>query len=205
MITSLEARRGRQMAMLAAITTVASFFIGAILIGPEFVGYSEEWGPISNVLGFFQGIGHIFAIGLCMKLFGADDKVDLRIFSTIVMIAATMQIAYSLSPTFTANSVFETEFNSDQVTGMGGVINSVIFVLYGIWAWILTNSDSSNLLPSWGSLAGKGAGTLIIVAQALSLFGLIPGNLWAPIFILGGVILWPVFMIGISNAFGNNA
>jgi hypothetical protein len=51
-------------------------------------------------------------------------------------------------------------------------------------------------------MSARGAALLIIVAQALSLFGLIPANLWAPIFILGGVVLWPIFVFGLSNAFG---
>ena len=38
MITSAEAQLGKNMAILAAITTVVSFFIGAILIGPGFSG-----------------------------------------------------------------------------------------------------------------------------------------------------------------------
>ena len=205
MINSSEARSGKNMAMLAAITTIISFFIGAILVGPEYVGYHPQWDPINNIVGFFQGIGHIFAISLCLKLFVADSKHNLRIFTTVVIIAATMQLIYSLAPTFAENSVFETQFNASEVTGMAGTINAVIFVLYGIWAWILTSSDDDGLIPSWGSMSGKGASILIIVAQVLSLFGLIPGNLWAPIFILGGVVLWPVFMIGLSNAFGQKA
>jgi len=57
-------------------------------------------------------------------------------------------------------------------------------------------------VPSWGVWAGRGAGWLILVSQAASLFGLFPANLFAPLFILGGVILWPIFVIGISRAFG---
>jgi ABC-type Na+ efflux pump permease subunit len=39
--------------------------------------------------------------------------------------------------------------------------------------------------------------------QALTLFGLIPAVVFAPLFILGGVVLYPLLMIGIGDAIGN--
>ena len=202
MITSAEAQLGKNMAILAAITTVVSFFIGAILIGPGFSGFHPQWSPINNIVGFFQGIGHVFTIGLCMKLFGTDDKPNLRIISSIVFIGATMQLVYSLAPTATSNSVFHPKFSASEVAAIAGTGNFVIFILYALWALTVVSSDGESLLPSWASMSARGAALLIIVAQALSLFGLIPANLWAPIFILGGVVLWPIFVFGLSNAFG---
>ena len=137
-----------------------------------------------------------------MKLFGADDKPNLRIISSIVFIGATMQLVYSLAPTATSNSVFDPKFNASQVSAIAGTGNFVIFILYALWALTVVSSDGESLLPSWASMSARGAALLIIVAQALSLFGLIPANLWAPIFILGGVILWPIFVFGLSNVFG---
>ncbi len=202
MITSAEAQLGKNMAVLAAITTVVSFFIGAILIGPGFSGFHLTWGPINNIVGFFQGIGHVFTIGLCMKLFGADNKPNLRIISSIVFIGATMQLVYSLAPTANSNSVFDTTLNAAEVSAIAGTGNFVIFILYALWALTVVSNDSESLLPSWASISARGAALLIIVAQGLSLFGLIPATLWAPIFILGGVVLWPIFVFGLSNAFG---
>ena len=202
MITSAEAQLGKNMAVLAAITTVVSFFIGAILIGPGFSGFHPTWGPINNIVGFFQGIGHVFTIGLCMKLFGADNKPNLRIISSIVFIGATMQLVYSLAPTANSNSVFDTTLNAAEVSAIAGTGNFVIFILYALWALTVVSNDSESLLPSWASISARGAALLIIVAQGLSLFGLIPATLWAPIFILGGVVLWPIFVFGLSNAFG---
>ena len=202
MITSAEAKSGKNMAILAAITTVVSFFIGAVLIGPGFSGFHPDWSPVNNIVGFFQGIGHVFTIGLCMKLFGADDKPNLRIIRSIVFIGATMQLVYSLAPTATSNSVFDPKFNASQVSAIAGTGNFVIFILYALWALTVVSSDGESLLPSWASMSARGAALLIIEAQALSLFGLLPANLWAPIFILGGVILWPIFVFGLSNVFG---
>jgi hypothetical protein len=39
--------------------------------------------------------------------------------------------------------------------------------------------------------------------QVLTLFGLVPAAVFAPLFILGGVILYPLFMIGVGDAIGN--
>ena len=52
MITSAEAQLGKNMAILAAITTVVSFIIGAVLIGPGFSGFHPDWSPVNNIVGF---------------------------------------------------------------------------------------------------------------------------------------------------------
>ena len=70
------------------------------------------------------------------------------------------------------------------------------------WALTLLGVNSDGLVPSWGVIAGRGAGWLILVAQATSLFGLLPASVFGPIYILGGVVLWPIFVFGLSNAFG---
>ena len=72
----------------------------------------------------------------------------------------------------------------------------------GLWALTVLKANSFGLLPSWGVIAGRGAGWLILVAQATSLFGVLPASVFAPVYVLGGVILWPIFVFGISNAFG---
>ena len=153
MITSAEAKSGKNMAILAAITTVVSFFIGAVLIGPGFSGFHPQWSPINNIVGFFQGIGHVFTIGLCMKLFGTDDKPNLRIISSIVFIGATMQLVYSLAPTATSNSVFDPKFSASEVSAIAGTGNFVIFILYALWALTVVSSDGESLLPSWASIS----------------------------------------------------
>ena len=53
-------------------------------------------------------------------------------------------------------------------------------------------------------ISGQGAAYLVIVAQYWQFFGLIPAGAFVPLFILGGVILFPVFTFGISVAFSSS-
>jgi len=50
-------------------------------------------------------------------------------------------------------------------------------------------------------MSGQGAAYLVIAVQIGALFGLIPLAAFVPVFILGGVVLFPVFVYGISIAF----
>ena len=202
MITSAEARLGRPMAVVAAIGTVASFAIWVGLIGVGSSGYDETWGPLSDCVSLLQGFGFVFTIALGMKLFGADDKPYFRVISQIVLVGAAIATLNSLSATANANSVFETTLNPSEILAVSNVNQIGFFVVIGIWTLTVLRANGDGLVPSWGVMAGRGAGWLILVAQAATLFGLLPANLVAPLFILGGVILWPIFVIGISQAFG---
>ena len=53
MITSAEAQLGKNMAILAAITTVVSFIIGAVLIGPWILRISSSMGPYQQYSRIF--------------------------------------------------------------------------------------------------------------------------------------------------------
>ena len=202
MITSAEARLGKPMAVVAAIGTVATFAIWVGLIGVGNSGYDETWGPLNDCLSLLQGFGFVFTIALGMKLFGADDKPYFRVVSQIALVGAAIATLNSLSPTANANSVFETTLNPSEVLAVSNVNQIGFFVVVGLWTLTVLRANGDGLVPSWGVMAGRGAGWLILVSQAASLFGLFPANLFAPLFILGGVILWPIFVIGISRAFG---
>jgi len=43
--------------------------------------------------------------------------------------------------------------------------------------------------------------TRVIAVQLGSLFGLVPAAAFVPVFIVGGVVLFPIFVLGISVAF----
>jgi hypothetical protein len=77
----------------------------------------------------------------------------------------------------------------------------VTFILYGIWALCLISADVKKLVPSWARMSGQGAAYLVIAVQLGSLFGLVPAAAFIPVFIIGGVVLFPVFVFGISVAF----
>ena len=200
MLTTKEAQLGSLMARIAALGTVVIFAIQALLIGPDQVGYSEQYGAIVDIVSFIQSFGILFTISLTQKLFG-DNNPYFRIVSAILFVAAVIQLTGSLSSTGNANSVFESVLSTDQVNSVANVGQLVTFILFGIWALCLISADENNLVPSWGRLSGQGAAYLVILVQIGALFGLVPINAFVPVFILGGVILFPIFVYGISVAF----
>ncbi|MDA9706126.1 hypothetical protein N9U94_02745 [Acidimicrobiaceae bacterium] len=203
MLTAKEAQLGTLMARIAALGTIVIFAVQALLIGPDQVGYSEQYGAIVDIVSFIQSFGILFTISLTQKLFG-DNNPYFRIVSAILFVAAVIQLTGSLSSTGNANSVFESVLSTDQVNSVANVGQLVTFILFGIWALCLISADENNLVPSWGRISGQGAAYLVIAVQIGSLFGLIPLSAFVPVFILGGVILFPVFVFGISVAFNSS-
>ena len=203
MLTAKEAQLGTLMARIAALGTIVIFVVQALLIGPDQVGYSEQYGAIVDIVSFIQSFGILFTISLTQKLFG-DNNPYFRIVSAILFVAAVIQLTGSLSSTGNANSVFESVLSTDQVNSVANVGQLVTFILFGIWALCLISADENNLVPSWGRISGQGAAYLVIAVQIGSLFGLIPLSAFVPVFILGGVILFPVFVYGISVAFSSS-
>tara|TARA_B100002019_G_scaffold9756_1_gene7712 strand:+ start:629 stop:1246 length:618 start_codon:yes stop_codon:yes gene_type:complete len=203
LLTAKEAQLGTLMARIAALGTIVIFAVQALLIGPDQVGYSEQYGAIVDIVSFIQSFGILFTISLTQKLFG-DNNPYFRIVSAILFVAAVIQLTGSLSSTGNANSVFESVLSTDQVNSVVNVGQLVTFILFGIWALCLISADENNLVPSWGRISGQGAAYLVIAVQIGSLFGLIPLSAFVPVFILGGVILFPVFVFGISVAFSSS-
>ena len=203
MLTAKEAQLGSLMARIAALGTIVIFAVQALLFGPDQVGYSEQYGSIVDIVSFIQSFGILFTISLTQKLFG-DNNPYFRIVSAILFVAAVIQLTGSLSSTGNANSVFESVLSTDQVNSVANVGQLVTFILFGIWALCLISADENNLVPSWGRISGQGAAYLVIAVQIGSLFGLIPLSAFVPVFILGGVILFPVFVFGISVAFSSS-
>ena len=203
MLTAKEAQLGTLMARIAALGTIVIFAVQALLIGPDQVGYSEQYGAIVDIVSFIQSFGILFTISLTQKLFG-DNNPYFKIVSAILFVAAVIQLTGSLSSTGNANSVFESVLSTDQVNSVANVGQLVTFILFGIWALCLISADENNLVPSWGRISGQGAAYLVIAVQIGSLFGLIPLSAFVPVFILGGVILFPVFVFGISVAFSSS-
>jgi len=203
LLTAKEAQLGTLMARISALGTIVIFAVQALLIGPDQVGYSEQYGAIVDIVSFIQSFGILFTISLTQKLFG-DNNPYFRIVSAILFVAAVIQLTGSLSSTGNANSVFESVLSTDQVNSVANVGQLVTFILFGIWALCLISADENNLVPSWGRISGQGAAYLVIAVQIGSLFGLIPLSAFVPVFILGGVILFPVFVFGISVAFSSS-
>ncbi len=57
MLSKKESQLGVTMARIAAIGTIIIFAIQAVLIGPDQVGYSSQYGAIVDVVSFIQIFG----------------------------------------------------------------------------------------------------------------------------------------------------
>ena len=88
---------------------------------------------------------------------------------------------------------------------VSGSFNTAIFFLYGFYVFLLVSNDKkrNNLLSNRTQIVGNLFAAIIIPVSILSLFGLIPAAAWGALFILGGVILYPLFIIGVGDAIGN--
>ena len=75
-----------------------------------------------------------------------------------------------------------------------------------MYAYLLVRTDKrrGNLLSSRTQNVGTVFAAIIIPVQALTLFGLVPAAVFAPLFVLGGVILYPLFIIGVGDAIGKH-
>ena len=208
MFTSAEARLGRNMSLVAAIGIILTIAINVATGGASGAAnsYDPTWGPADNLINFAQDVALVFVVVLAMKLFVADDKPVFRVMSYMMIDISTMWAVRYLAPTAIAQSVWDQGVTPTQVEDMLGTFTFGSFLLLSIWVWTTINADGGELIPRWGILAGKGASILFIVLQSVSFFGQSLGitpTVIAPIFLLGGVILWPISLLGLSRAFAS--
>ena len=208
MFTSAEALLGRNMSLVAAIGIILTIAINVATGGASGTAnsYDPTWGPVDNLINFAQDVALVFVVVLAMKLFVADDKPVFRVMSYMMIAISTMWAVRDLAPTAIAQSVWDQGVTPTQVEDMLGTFTFGSFLLLSIWVWTTINADGGELIPRWGILAGKGASILFIVLQSVSFFGQSLGitpTVIAPIFLLGGVILWPISLLGLSRAFAS--
>ena len=139
-------------------------------------------------------------------VFDVKQTFDLSHMHNILFVSVTVQMLFALGSVFNYYSVFETVLDTDTVGAISGSFTSTIFFLYGMYIYLLVRTDKrrGNLLSKRTQTIGTIFSGIIIPVQALSLFGLIPDFVFAPLFILGGVILYPLFIIGVGDAIGNH-
>ena len=112
---------------------------------------------------------------------------------------------FALGSVFTYNSVFETVLDADSIGAVSGSLTNTIFFIYGLYIYLLVRTDKrrDNLMSRRTQNAGTVFSAIVIPVQALTLFGVIPAAVFAPLFVLGGVILYPLFIIGVGDVIGN--
>ena len=188
-----------------AVAVLSNFVIIAVVIGPDTVGFDPTWGTVTSILNFviaFLTTGVLLGIWV---VFDVKQTFDLNHMHNILFVAVTVQMLLALGAVFNNNSVFDSILNADTISEISGSITNTIFFLYGMYVFLLVRTDKrrGNQLSSRTQLIGNIFAGIIMPVQILTLFGLIPAAVFAPLFILGGVILYPLFMIGVGDAIGN--
>jgi len=188
-----------------AVAVLSNFVIIAVVIGPDTVGFDPTWGTVTSILNFviaFLTTGVLLGIWV---VFDVKQTFDLNHMHNVLFVAVTVQMLLALGAVFNSNSVFDSILNADTISEISGSITNTIYFLYGMYVFLLVRTDKrrGNQLSSRTQLIGNIFAGIIMPVQILTLFGLIPAAVFAPLFILGGVILYPLFMIGVGDAIGN--
>ena len=100
---------------------------------------------------------------------------------------------------------FDTVLDPDTVGAISGSFTNTVFFFYGMYVYLLVRTDKrrGNQLSNRTQTVGIIFAVIIIPVQALTLFGIIPAAAFAGLFVLGGVILYPLFILGVGDAIGN--
>jgi len=188
-----------------AVAVLSNFVIIAVVVGPDTVGFDPTWGTVTSILNFviaFLTTGVLLGIWV---VFDVKQTFDLNHMHNVLFVAVTVQMLLALGAVFNSNSVFDSILNADTISEISGSITNTIFFLYGMYVFLLVRTDKrrGNQLSSRTQLIGNIFAGIIMPVQVLTLFGLVPAAVFAPLFILGGVILYPLFMIGVGDAIGN--
>ena len=197
-MTADEKRIGSNMAYVNGVAILVNFVIIALLIGPDATGYDTTYGAITDILQFVGGFSAACVILVAGKVWDWENNFYFGLMSRILFVVACMQMLNGVAATATANSVFDSTFNADQIQAVGGATTWFQFVAFGLYGLSLLSVDNGKL-PGWGRSVGYGFVVLVLGAQLGALFGLIPAGLFVPIFVLGGVVLYPAFIISVGS------
>jgi len=201
-----EIKNLKAITRVIAVGVLANFVILALVLGPDSVGFDPTFGPITAILNFviaFLTTGVLLGIYV---VFDVKQTFDLSHMHNILFVSVTVQMLFSLGAVFNYYSVFDTVLDTDTVSAISGSFTGTIFFLYGMYVYLLVRTDKrrGNLLSKRTQTVGTIFAAIIIPVQALTLFGLVPDFVFGPLFILGGVILYPLFIIGVGDAIGNH-
>ena len=198
-----EIKNIKMLTRVVAGGVLINFVIIALFQGPDAVGFDPTYGTITSILNFVIAFCTSGVLMVIYVVFDVKKTFDRAHMHNVLFVAVWIQMILSLGSVVTYNSVFENILTASEVGAIGGSITNTIFFLYGMYAYLLVTRDHNNLLSSRTQTVGKVFAGIIVPVQALTLFGLIPAVVFAPLFILGGVVLYPLLMIGIGDAIGN--
>ena len=156
MISTAEARLGRNMSLWVAITAILSLVVGIVLIGPDSDGYNDQWGLLNGVVNFASNFAQVAMVIFAIKLFNIDDNPLLKVLSYITIVGVIISLIMSISPAaHAAGGWTGSSFSPTEVQDMDGAITYGTWFVFPVWVLLVSlNERGGNLLPSWGSWAG---------------------------------------------------
>ena len=192
MITEKERELGTRFAYINIVATLINFIFLAFVIGPDEIGYNESFGSLLGLVGLAQGLSFLGLIRLSGKLFNAKDNP---------LLAGAVAVTYGVS--FIANGFNVRGISADTVTDLSFYLNFTQFLFGALWIANVVRADEGQL-PSWG----KTVGSIQAYGSAAVLFAFYFGVIGQPVFVpalaLFGIVLYPAFIYGMSQAFSNN-
>ena len=200
MITSAEARLGRNMAILAASGSIIGIAIN-FLNSSE--GWDPLWGLISGTIDFASNLGLVVMLIYAIKLFNLEDKPFIKALSYISIIAMTSVMVSDLAPSITSSGLGTERFGPEEISAIADSVQSGTWIVVPLWVLLVSMSYRGDILPSWGGWAGMLAGALMLLLHVIVLSGIGSIEILWPIWLVAGVIGFPLFAFAMSRAFAN--
>ena len=201
MISSAEARLGKNMALLGAILIIAS-------IAVNFTGGSRDENPqlaiLLDLLDFINNFTLIVVIMYSLKLFNLDDTPFIKVIGNVSVIGVTVAMITDLSPTFSVIGFSGDGFTAAQVSDIADAVTTGTWIVMPLFILLVSARFRGDIIPSWGAWGGIVAGSLMLLMHAIALSGLAPDtDFFFPIWIVAGAIGFPLFALGMSRAFAS--
>ena len=203
MITKKEASLGSTMARAFVVLIIVSFGIQAFLIPTDQVGYNETWGPALSAINFVLSFAFLFVLYIGTKLFGGENDPYVNVTGTMAFVAHVVNTMPSFGAIGQENAIQETFLTTNQVIDATSAATSAWGLLIGIFGLAVLRSTKSNLIPSYGIYAGYGGAILVMVSTLGFAYGLLPQIAGLITLILGGLILYPLFIFALGKAMEN--
>ena len=200
MITSAEARLGRNMAILAASGSIIGIAIN-FLNSSE--GWDPLWGLISGIIDFASNLGLVVMLIYAIKLFNLEDKPFIKALSYISIIAMTSVMVSDLAPSITSSGLGTERFGPEEISAIADSVQSGTWIVVPLWVLLVSMSYRGDILPSWGGWAGMLAGALMLLLHVIVLSGIGSIEILWKIWLVAGVIGFPLFAFAMSRAFAN--
>ena len=202
MITAKERELGIRFSYINIVATLINFVFLAFVIGPDEIGYNESYGAL-GLVGLAQGVTFLGIIRLSGKLFNSDENPLLAGAVAVTYGVAIVGLMFALTPTFIANGFSVRGISADTVNDLSFYLNFTQFLFAAFWIGQVVRADVGQL-PSGAKIVGNAQAYGSAAVLLAFYFGVIGQSLFVPALALFGIVLYPAFIYGMSQAFSNN-